>query len=546
MMNHYHSFKSLECTMVKPGVLVKIEEEELYDPQSDGSPETNTGYAGMKPRVRSEREEELFIQGDLQSEDGESLPENCTGYAMANHDVVIKTEEDDEESYMRNGEMFEDEESPETSTGRSINPEILVKIEEDGRTYVMGDHHFEERYSSPDASPDYVLVKVKEEEEEEEEGCYGMDFQPHAMKMIRPHTSSGKYGRVHRMSSKMVIDIDQLIHMVQDRPELYDPKVPSYADRYKKRKAWEEICSAVVPDWELCSEKEKNIKAKEIQTRWRSLKDCFRRELTLQKKLEKSGIPTSRRRKYVHYDGLLFLEPTMKLRDIKDPVEILQPIDVEQVASPTQPPPPPPPLPPPPPPPPPPASTPAPTPAAPKRNKKKAANTSESEWEKHLLSVMNTLKKKTEQKSDPDEIFLRSLLPFVKKVPEHQKIDMQLSMMHVVKKFMGPVQPAAKTSTWKSVNSANIPRHHPSSEQTPFTPSQRHSYLRPTSPQPSFPAFDPSYKPTSSHPQPPPFPYPQEQEFLQGQQPYSSPSSSSSSINPSPQTHRDSSYYFDL
>ncbi|XP_071979184.1 uncharacterized protein [Engystomops pustulosus] len=495
-MEHCHSFKSIECSMVKPGVMVKIEEEELYDPQCDGCSETSTGYPAMKP------------------------------------EIVIKEERNEENAYTRSEEMYEDEESPGSSAGHYVK-NVVVKLEADNGAYGMADPQCEERISSPEQSPDYIVVKIKEEEEEQP---YGIDYHPPIDIGSRPQTSTGrgKNCKVHRMSSKMAIDIDQLIQMVHDRPELYDPKVPSYADRYKKKKAWEEICAVVVPDWDLCSDREKNLKAKEIQTRWRSLKDCFRRELTLQKKLERSGIPTNRRRKYVHYEGLLFLEPTMRLRhpfggcpastatsEDRETVEILQPIDLERSVSPN---PLPPPLLPRPPPPPPPASP------APKRNRKKSQQTSESEWETHLLNVMNTLRKKSEENSDSDEIFLRSLLPFVKKVPEERKIDMQLSMMHVVKRFMEPPQPHDPKN-----NSTQIP------PRPTWKLSRTRSHQRPTSP-----ALDLSYKPPAPQTQPAAAQNSPEHKSNHGQQPYSSPSSSSSSINPSPQSHRDSPYYFDL
>ncbi|XP_044161194.1 uncharacterized protein LOC122945997 isoform X5 [Bufo gargarizans] len=512
MMEHCHSFKSLDCTMVKPGVMVKIEEEELYDPHYDGRSETSTGYPLMNP------------------------------------ETMIKEERNEEDSFIRNEEMYEEEESPESSIGEPLCrtsfdishyvKNVVVKRKKDDGAHGIVDQQFEERISSPEPSPDYILVKIKEEEAGEP---YGMNYQRRPIgKGTHRRISMGreKDGRVHRISSKMVIDIDRLIQMVHDRPELYDPKVPSYADRYKKKKAWDEICSVVVPGWDRCSEKEKNLKAKEIQTRWRSLKDCFRRELTLQKKLEKSGISTNRRRKYVHYDGLLFLEPTIKLRDPfggsaaptpasnnREPVEILQPFDIERSVSPT---PLPPPLPPPP--------APAPTFLAPKRNRKKAVNTSESEWESHLLNVMNTLKMKTEEKSDSDEIFLRSLLPFVKKVPDERKIDMQLSMMHVVKRFMKPLPPIPHCN---SNNSAHIP------PQPTLKPHRKHRHQRLTSPQPSLSVPDPSRTPTTPQTQPA-VSRNSQQENSHGPQPYSSPSSSSSSINPSPQSHRDSPYYFDL
>ncbi|XP_077142453.1 uncharacterized protein LOC143806208 isoform X2 [Ranitomeya variabilis] len=495
MMERCRSFKSLECSMVKPTVMVKIEEEDLYDPQCDGFSETSAGYSVINP------------------------------------EIAIKEERNEDDSSTRNEEMYEEEESPESSGGHYVK-HIVVKHEKDEGAYGIAEHQYEERISSPEPSPDYIVVKIKEEEEEP----YGMDYRPAIGRGSRPLTNTGreKYSRVHRMSSKMVIDIDLLIQMVHDRPELYDPKVPSYADRYKKKKAWDEICAVVVPDWDLCSEREKNLKAKEIQTRWRSLKDCFRRELTLQKKLENCGLPTLRRRKYVHYEGLLFLEPTMRLRvpfagsvvptstsNNREPVEILQPIDIEGSASCTPPPP---------------ALPPAPTPPAPKRNRKKAAKASESDWETHLLDVMNTLKEKSEEKSDSDEIFLRSLLPFVKKVPEERKIDMQLSMMHVVKRFMG----APPVTHQHSNNSTRIP------PQPTFKPTRRHRHQRPTSPQHSMPARDPSHKllDPQTHPAAPQ--RSQEPEFTRGPQPNSSPSSSPSSIDPSPWSQRHSPDYFDL
>ncbi|KAM5145430.1 uncharacterized protein ACMZJ9_012753 isoform 1-T2 [Mantella aurantiaca] len=546
MMDHYHTIKPLECTVVGPGVVVKVEEEEIYSPQNNQNPVTNTGGDRIKREmdVKAEQSAGTSSRRKRKSDRRKRIPENNLGSVSLKPEIVIKTEEDREDSSMKN----EEDRSPKTRTGHNMKPEIEVKVEENEQSYTTGDQQLEERDSSPAASPDFFLVQIKEEEEDM---SFGMDYQQHGEKVVHPQTSSGyveavreKDGRIHRMSSKMFIDIGQLIQLVQERPELYNPKTPSYADRYKKKKAWDEICAVVVPDWELCSEKEKNIKAKEVQTRWRSLKDCFRRELTLQKKLERSGIPTNRRRKYIHYDGLLFLEPTMKLRDTfvtapaapdvgKDPFDFQQPIDLDQVAIGAA------------------LQPPLPLPlrlppaqtvvrasalSAPKKNKKKAANKNENEWEKHLLSVMSSLRKKTEEKSDADEVFLKSLLPFVKKVPEERKIDMQLSLMHVVKKFMGPVQKAPPN--WKSSHSAYVLPH--AYGQNSATPSHTNLYHPPTSPQPSCPAYEPS--PTAQSQTS--FNYSQEPEALPALPPYSSPSSSSSSTTP--QSHQDSPYYFDL
>lgn len=48
---------------------------------------------------------------------------------------------------------------------------------------------------------------------------------------------------------------------------------------------------------------------KHIKNRWRNLVTCFRRELKKQK--GKSGRVKTKRRKYLHFDNLLFLLPTM-------------------------------------------------------------------------------------------------------------------------------------------------------------------------------------------------------------------------------------------
>ncbi|CAH1966398.1 unnamed protein product [Acanthoscelides obtectus] len=52
---------------------------------------------------------------------------------------------------------------------------------------------------------------------------------------------------------------------------------------------------------------------KEIQKKWKNLKDCFARELAPQRKV-KSGEPAKKRRKYIYFDLLLFLLPSMNDR----------------------------------------------------------------------------------------------------------------------------------------------------------------------------------------------------------------------------------------
>ncbi|CAI9601801.1 unnamed protein product, partial [Staurois parvus] len=220
--------------------------------------------------IKTEQSEETCIRRKRKSDRRKRIPENNVGPVHPKPEIVIKTEDDHEDPYMRNDRSFQEDQSLKTRTGHNMKPEVEVKLEEGDQHHVMSDQHFEERDSSPAASPDYFLVQIKEEEEDL---SFGMDYQQHGEKVDHPQPSSAireKDGRIHRMSSKMFIDIAQLIQLVQERPELYNPKTPSYADRYKKKKAWDEICAIVVPDWELCSEKEKNIKGEKHKKSQRS------------------------------------------------------------------------------------------------------------------------------------------------------------------------------------------------------------------------------------------------------------------------------------
>ncbi|KAM4019129.1 uncharacterized protein ACNLHF_028483 isoform 4-T4 [Anomaloglossus baeobatrachus] len=123
MMERCRSFKSLECNMVKPGIMVKIEEEDLYDPQCDGCSETS-----------------------------------AAGYSVMNPEMVIKEERNEDDSSTRNEEMYEEEESPESSSGHYVK-HIVVKHEQDEGAYGIAEQQFEDRISSPEPSPENLIQK---------------------------------------------------------------------------------------------------------------------------------------------------------------------------------------------------------------------------------------------------------------------------------------------------------------------------------------------------------------------------------------------------
>lgn len=252
MMERCHSFKSLECSMVKPGVMVKIEEEDLYDSQCDGHSETSAGYAMMNP------------------------------------EIVIKEERNEDDSYARNEEMFEEDESPESSAGLYVK-NVVVKHEHDDGTYGIAEQPYDERISSPEPSP---------EEQEMSRGRPVFSVESQTAYKVR-----------HR---RMAIKVEELIRQVQHHPALWRPSDPGYSDRYRKAAAWLSVCQNLYPDWDELDEGDKGILENLTQKRWRSARDQFRREMVHYEGLSGTGPLT--KKPYMYLQQLMFLKPVLDLR----------------------------------------------------------------------------------------------------------------------------------------------------------------------------------------------------------------------------------------
>ncbi|KAM4032665.1 uncharacterized protein ACNLHF_019855 isoform 2-T4 [Anomaloglossus baeobatrachus] len=118
-----------------------------------------------------------------------------------------------------------------------------------------------------------------------------------------------------RMSdNRGYIEVNSLITAVSHQPAIWDARDPNYMDRLKRSHAWESVCQEVTEDWEDLHAKTKDRRLKDLQTRWRSLKDCYRRELQQQRKAEKSGGPAVKRKTYLYFRQLHFLKPVLEAR----------------------------------------------------------------------------------------------------------------------------------------------------------------------------------------------------------------------------------------
>ncbi|XP_031764057.2 uncharacterized protein LOC113514524 [Galleria mellonella] len=110
------------------------------------------------------------------------------------------------------------------------------------------------------------------------------------------------------------IDVEQFIQEIKSRPVLYDKSLPEYTNRRRKEDMWLEICSKIIPDWESIDEREKDIICRDIQLKWKHIRDNFRREFQIQKKI-KCGLATQTKKIYRYYTQLQFLKATINYSD---------------------------------------------------------------------------------------------------------------------------------------------------------------------------------------------------------------------------------------
>ncbi|XP_072948782.1 uncharacterized protein [Epargyreus clarus] len=139
------------------------------------------------------------------------------------------------------------------------------------------------------------------------------------------------------MSSDSEITVDYenvskiIISEVEKRPALYDKSLKQFRDRNIKARLWEEVYQHVCREWPRLSEAEKKNKGNFIQKKWKNMKDCFAKELVIQQ--GKSGQSPPKKKKYRHFDSMLFLIPSMQKRETSSNVVSFSTPDVNLPSS---------------------------------------------------------------------------------------------------------------------------------------------------------------------------------------------------------------------
>ncbi|OCT75290.1 hypothetical protein XELAEV_18030468mg [Xenopus laevis] len=317
-------------------------------------------------------------------------------------------------------------------------PEILqIKIEKEPDN----DDHLDKSSSAsvtfideagyPETEPETLQIKIEKDV---------LDSEDYLNIMKSPALLYADGELAHRSSylsrpfcSRLNINTKLLIHEVQQRPALFNKTFPDYGDKYKKKILWDEVCEVLIPDWYELSKKEKAERTKEVQKRWRSLKDCFRRELAAQRKARKSGSSPSKRKIYIYFDDLVFLLPTMEAKpasgniytddsDDESTSGQVASCDLEELSQQSS------------------------INRAPKmpsgKHAKKLKNVPDSGADKETITIAESFKyvreKNYESDQDEDRLFLLSLVSEFKMIPQHRKTKAKIQILELLQGYAEP------------------------------------------------------------------------------------------------------------
>ncbi|XP_022837592.1 uncharacterized protein LOC111364786 [Spodoptera litura] len=210
------------------------------------------------------------------------------------------------------------------------------------------------------------------------------------------------------------IDTDLLIQTIKERPCLYARDSSKYSDANYKNIMWENVASILFSDvWEKCNDNEKAEKVELVQRRWRNLRACFRRELTRQSDPKWVYGVSYKRRKYIYYNDLLFLRSEVDISDDDTSQDIDLPVKTDD------------------------------------DNTKVKVDTNIEEIpiaEIRPVPKPNKIEKVEALTPEPIEIstkhepdstnFALSLVPMLDMLPVYKRIDAQISILSIIKKFL--------------------------------------------------------------------------------------------------------------
>ncbi|GBP04615.1 hypothetical protein EVAR_3955_1 [Eumeta japonica] len=212
--------------------------------------------------------------------------------------------------------------------------------------------------------------------------------------------------------SHSCIHTHAIINEVKKRPGIFTKADPErYRPNYRDE-LWTEVASSLYPNWDQLNDYDKKDKVVELKKKWRNLKDSFLKELHYRARL-KAGLERRSKRKYLYFDELKFLQPTleMNVRSSEKP-QLPNTNKIEQMDLVEQ------------------------LPEQRKSNKlpkkcKEINNEQEYEPRKKVRKRLNKVKGGI----DEDKTFLLSLVPSFRTMQEEQKLIAKIEILNIIRQI---------------------------------------------------------------------------------------------------------------
>ncbi|XP_076653158.1 uncharacterized protein LOC143359241 [Halictus rubicundus] len=217
-----------------------------------------------------------------------------------------------------------------------------------------------------------------------------------------------------------MFDNDKLIATVQNFPALWDKSDRDYADRGKKENAWRKVMIAIygnenIHKWE--KDKQNEI-GRDLQKRWKNLRNSFARELAKRKHCKSGSGRTWKT--YMYFEQMSFLMPSMSYAESnssfsqmeEDEIEADESIEATEV----------------------PLSVLLTTPPIDELNpmcRKRKTTDCESDLAAVLAKSLKCIQENGEG-NDPDRLFLLSLLHDFKMIPNSRKANVKIAIINAI------------------------------------------------------------------------------------------------------------------
>ncbi|XP_054269575.1 uncharacterized protein LOC128990936 [Macrosteles quadrilineatus] len=229
-------------------------------------------------------------------------------------------------------------------------------------------------------------------------------------------------------------DIDVFIDCVKSRSVIWDTSHEEYKNRERKKEEWADICRVFHEDFDEKPDVMKYKIYKELQLKWKNIRDGYMRNLKRQK--QKSSDGTKGGRQYVYAKQMEFLKNTLSISLAEDfsasdflQSDVFVNIEEPQIAN---------------------SNT--------ELHRAPSASTvyrkSRKHLEENIQKCMSVMTKQTEetltQEKDDDYNFLLSILPTIKKFSDIDRLKLRCDILQLIIKYKeqstSTVQPTSQFS----------------------------------------------------------------------------------------------------